>query len=174
VTSVVSKTLLTEVSLRSATQMQVDLLRRLLVLDMRFYHDNPPGALIERVQGDTLAVQGVWQVMVMGVGRDTIALAALFGVAIAIDPVWTAAALLGAPLLILPTVAVQRYVRRKTADVRAQSGERATRLDEVFHGIATVKLNRMEGWQAARFGTHCDGLVRGRSAWPLASRSFRR
>lgn len=161
VTSVVSKTLLTEISLRSATRMQVDLLRRLLLLDMRFYHDNPPGALIERVQGDTLAVQGVWQVMVMGVGRDTIALLALFGVAIAIDPVWTAAALLGAPLLILPTVAVQRYVRRKTAHVREGSGERATRLDEVFHGIATVKLNRMEGWQAARFGVIVQGLVKG-------------
>ena len=160
-TSVVSKTILTDISLRSATQMQVDLLRRLLVLDMRFYHDNPPGALIERVQGDTLAVQGVWQVMVMGIGRDTIALVALFGVAIAIDPLWTAAALLGAPLLILPTVAVQRYVRRKTADVREQSGERATRLDEVFHGIATVKLNRMEVWQATRFAAIVGGLVKG-------------
>ncbi|MFN3647869.1 MAG: ABC transporter ATP-binding protein [Gemmobacter sp.] len=161
VTAVVSKTLLTAISLRSAAQMQVDLLRRLLVLDMRFYHDNPPGALIERVQGDTLAVQGVWQVMVMGIGRDTIALVALFAVAVAIDPVWTAAALLGAPLLIMPTVAVQRYVRRKTAVVREQSGERATRLDEVFHGIATVKLNRMEAWQAARFGAIVEGLVKG-------------
>jgi len=160
-TSVVSKTLLTEVSLRSASQMQVDLLARLLVLDMRFYHDNPPGALIERVQGDTLAVQGVWQVMVTGVGRDIIALLALFGVAIAIDPLWTLAALLGAPLLILPTVAVQRYVRRKTRAVREGSGERATRLDEVFHGIATVKLNRMEGWQAARFDAIVQGLVKG-------------
>lgn len=161
VTSVVSKTLMTEVSLRSSSQMQVDLLARLLVLDMRFYHDNPPGALIERVQGDTLAVQGVWQVMVMGVGRDVIALVALFAVAIAIDPVWTLAALLGAPLLILPTVVVQRYVRRKTRAVREGSGERATRLDEVFHGIATVKLNRMEAWQAGRFDAIVQGLVKG-------------
>ena len=161
VTSVVSKTLLTQVSLKASAAMQSDLLRHLLGLDQRFYHDHAPGALIERVQGDTLAVQGVWQVMVMGVGRDLVALVALFAVALSIDPVWTAAALLGAPLLILPTVAVQRYIRRKTAAVREESGERATRLDEVFHGIATVKLNRMEAWQAGRFDAILQRLVRG-------------
>jgi ATP-binding cassette subfamily B protein/subfamily B ATP-binding cassette protein MsbA len=161
VTSVMSKTLLTQISLQASAAMQSDLLRHLLGLDQRFYHDHAPGALIERVQGDTLAVQGVWQVMVMGVGRDLVALAALFTVAVSIDPVWTAAALLGAPLLILPTVAVQRYIRRKTAAVREESGERATRLDEVFHGIATVKLNRMEAWQAGRFDAILQRLVRG-------------
>ena len=161
VTSVVSKTLLTQISLKASAAMQSDLLRHLLALDQRFYHDHAPGALIERVQGDTLAVQGVWQVMVMGVGRDAVALAALFAVALSIDPVWTAAALLGAPLLILPTVAVQRYIRRKTAAVRAEAGERATRLDEVFHGIATVKLNRMEAWQAGRFDAILQRLVKG-------------
>ncbi len=161
VTSVVSKTLLTSISLRSATRMQVDLLARILTLDARFFQDNPPGALIERVQGDTLAVQGIWQVMLMGIGRDVIALVWLMGVAVAIDPLWTAAALVGAPLLLLPTLAVQRYIRRKTAAVRVQSGERATRLDEVFHGIATVKLNRMEGYQTARFRRVVGDIVTG-------------
>ena len=160
-TSVLSKALLTAVSLRSATRIQVDLLARILTLDARFFQDNPPGALIERVQGDTLAVQGIWQVMLMGIGRDVIALVWLMGVAIAIDPAWTAAALVGAPLLLLPTLAVQRYIRRKTAKVRVQSGERATRLDEVFHGIATVKLNRMEGYQTARFQRVVDDIVTG-------------
>ena len=160
-TSVVSKTLLTAISLRSATQMQVDLLRRILTLDMRFFQDNPPGALIERVQGDTLAVQGIWQVMLMGIGRDVIALVWLMGVALQIDWRWTAAALVGAPLLLLPTLAVQRYIRRKTAALRVRSGERATRLDEVFHGIATVKLNRMEGYQATRFERIVGDIVSG-------------
>ncbi|GGE02116.1 ATP-binding cassette, subfamily B/ATP-binding cassette, subfamily B, MsbA [Gemmobacter megaterium] len=161
ITSVVSKTLLTSVSLRSATRMQVDLLARILSLDARFFQDNPPGALIERVQGDTLAVQGIWQVMLMGIGRDVIALVWLLGVALMIDPLWTAAALIGAPLLLLPTLAIQRYIRRKTAAVRVQSGERATRLDEVFHGINTVKLNRMEGYQTARFQRIVNGIVNG-------------
>lgn len=161
VTSVVSKTMLTSISLRSSATMQSDLFQHVLSLDQKFFQDNPPGALIERVQGDTLAVQGIWQVLVMGIGRDLIALIWLLGVAIAIDPLWTAAALVGAPLLMLPTVIVQRYIRRKTAAMRMQSGERATRLDEVFHGIATVKLNRMEGYQVGRFSRIVGQIVKG-------------
>ena len=161
VTSVASKTILTEVSLRASTLMQTDLLRHLLTLEARFFQDNAPGTLIERVQGDTLAVQNVWSAVIIGVGRDIIALVALFGVAIAIDPAWTAAALIGAPLLIAPTLIVQRYIRRKTGAIRGQAGERATRLDEIFHGITTVKLNRMESFQADRFDRIVQGIVRG-------------
>ena len=150
-TSVASKALLTLIAQRSTTAMQIDLLRHVLTLDQGFFQVNPPGALIERVQGDTAAVQGVWSTVIMGVGRDLAALVGLFAVALAIDPLWTVAALVGAPLLILPTVIVQRYIRRKTASMREQSGQRATRLDEVFHGITAIKLNGMEEYQTRRF-----------------------
>ncbi len=155
VTSVASKAVLTDVAQRSSTAMQVDLLRHILHLDQAFFQQNPPGALIERVQGDTQAVQGVWSVFITGAGRDAIALASLFAVAISIDWRWTLAALIGAPLLVAPTVLAQRYIRRKTRQMRTQAGMRATRLDEVFHGIAAVKLNQMESYQLRRF----EGLV---------------
>ncbi|MBW0158725.1 ABC transporter ATP-binding protein/permease [Sinorhodobacter sp. B57] len=151
VTSVASRTLMSSIALGTSTAMQADLLRHILKLDQRFFQHNPPGALIERVQGDTTAVQGVWSVFITGAGRDAISLLALFGVAISIDPVWTLAALVGTPLLVLPTVMAQRYIRRKTGQMRQNSGLRATRLDEVFHGINAVKLNRMEDYQAGRF-----------------------
>ncbi|HEY0213544.1 MAG TPA: ABC transporter ATP-binding protein [Paenirhodobacter sp.] len=152
ITSVGSRTLLSSISQSSSTAMQVDLVRHILGLDQSFFQSNPPGALIERVQGDTAAVQGVWTVFITGAGRDAISLISLFAVAISIDWRWTLAALVGAPLLILPTVLVQRYIRRKSRKMREQSGARATRLDEVFHGISAVKLNRIEDYQMTRFG----------------------
>lgn len=161
VTMVSSKTLLTHIALKSSTAMQSALLRHLLTLEVQFFQTNPPGALIERVQGDTLAVQGVWQALITGIGRDILSLLALMTVAVMIDPLWTAAALIGAPLLILPALAVQRYVRRKTMGLRVRSGERATHLDEVFHGITTIKLNGMETYQADRFERIVRGIVRG-------------
>ncbi len=151
VTSITSKTLMTSIAQKSSARMQADLLRHILTLDAGFFQRNPPGALIERVQGDTLAVQGVWSVFITGVGRDAVALVGLFAVALSIDPIWTLAALVGAPLLILPALVVQRYIRRKTAAMRNEAGLRATRLDEIFHGIQAVKLNRMENYQADRF-----------------------
>ncbi len=160
ITSVVSKTLLTKVAQTSSTAMQVDLVRHILTLDTGFFQTNPPGALMERVQGDTLAVQGVWTSVITGVGRDAVALLSLFAVALSIDVTWTFAALIGAPLLLLPALGVQRYIRRKTAHMREQAGLRATRLDEIFHGVQAIKLNRMEAYQTGRFQAIVGKIVR--------------
>ena len=159
VTSLTSKTLLARVSQRVAARMQGQLLAHLLRLDMRFFQDNSPGALIERVQGDTMAVQGIWISLVSGIGRDMVALIGLFAVAVSIDPWWTLAALIGTPLLILPAAVLRRYLRRKAIHLRNQAGERATRLDEIFHGIQAVKLNRMEAHQTARFDAILSRIV---------------
>ncbi|UFS64231.1 ABC transporter ATP-binding protein/permease [Paracoccus denitrificans] len=150
-TFVINRSLMTSVSLAVSTSMQTDLLRHIMVLDGGFFQQNPPGALIERVQGDSIAVQGVWSTFIAGAGRDMVSLVSLFGVALAVDPWWTMAAVVGAPLLILPTLVVQRYIRRKMRQNRVNASQRATRLDEVLHGINAVKLNRMEDYQAGRF-----------------------
>lgn len=151
VTSIVSKTLIASISQRVSSAMQVDLLSHILTLDGPFFQVNSPGALIERVQGDTGAVQGIWSTILMGIGRDLVALLSLFAVTLSIDVKWTLAALIGAPLLMLPAMFVQRYIRRKADLTRRQAGMRATRLDEIFHGIQAVKLNAMERYQTGRF-----------------------
>ncbi|WP_420849788.1 ABC transporter ATP-binding protein [Paracoccus siganidrum] len=157
-TLVAGRSLLTRISLGISTLMQRDLLAHIMLLDGRFFRDNPPGALIERVQGDTIAVQGVWATLITGATRDIIALFMLFAVAVTIDPVWTVAALIGAPILIAPAALVQRYIRRKVAQSRVNASARATRLDEVLHGIASIRLNRAEDVQNRRFGEIVDRI----------------
>lgn len=173
VTSILGRWLLARVNQSSAGAMQGDLLGHLLTLDARFFQENSPGQLIERVQGDTLAVQGAATMVIGGIGRDVVSLVGLFAVTLLIDPVWTLAALVGAPLLLLPALVLRRYLRRKAMLTRQQAGLRATRLDEIFHGIQAVKLNRMEGYQTARFRRIVDTIIRaevktvvGRSAMP--------
>ena len=150
-TLVSSRALLTRISLSVSTTMQTHLLSHIMTLDGRFFRENPPGAMIERVQGDTQAVQGVWATLITGATRDAIALVMLFGVAVGVDPWWTLAALVGAPVLIMPAALVQRYIRRKMRQNRANASLRATRLDEVLHGISSIRLNRAEADQTRRF-----------------------
>ena len=173
VTSVVGRRLMTQLNQRASGVMQVDLVRHLLTLDAGFYQTHSPGKLIERVQGDTQAAQGAAVMLISGIGRDGVALVGLFVVAIGIDPVWTLAALIGAPLLLLPAVLLRRYLSRKAELTREQAGLRATRLDEIFHGIQAVKLNRMETYQSDRFAQIIKRLNRaevksstGRAAMP--------
>ena len=157
---VASRTVIASVSQAVSAAMQTNLLRHVLTLDAPFFQSHSPGVLIERVQGDTLAVQGIWTSLLTGVARDGLGLILLMAVAISVDPWWTLYALIGAPLLILPASLVQRYVRRKANHLRDQAGQRATRLDEIFHGIQAVKLNRMEDYQTGRFAQVLKTITR--------------
>ena len=160
VTSVLGRWLLARVNQRAAGAMQVDLLRHILTLDAQFFQDHSPGALIERVQGDTAAAQGASILVIGGVGRDLVSLIGLFVVAITIDPLWTAAALVGTPLLLLPAYLLRRYLWRKALLTREQAGLRVTRMDEIFHGINQVKLNRLEDYQTGRFQRIIQTIIR--------------
>jgi len=159
ISQVLQKTILTRIAQKTSTQMQIDLLSHLMRLDSVFFQKNPPGALMERVQGDTVAVQGVWAIFISGIGRDVVSLVVLLGVAVSIDWVWACVAIIGAPLLVLPVYILQRYIRRKTGQMRQSASHRSTRLDEVFHGINPIKLNRLESYQVNRFSRIIDHIV---------------
>ncbi|MEP3297965.1 MAG: ABC transporter ATP-binding protein, partial [Pseudoruegeria sp.] len=159
-TNIFQKIILTTVAQKTSTEMQSNLVKHLMSLDSAFYQTNPPGALMERVQGDTVSVQNVWSVIISGVGRDMVSLVSLFAVAITVDWYWTLLALIAVPVLILPMGMLQRYIRKKARQTRVQASLRSTRLDEVFHGINPIKLNRMEAYQANRFDAIVKRIVK--------------
>ncbi len=154
------RVLMTRTSHIASTELQGDLLGHTLDLDNGFHSRTSPGALIERVQGDVISIQSLWSIIITGAGRDLISLISLMVVAISIDWKWAAVAVIGAPILLLPSILVQRYIRRKSHLLREIAGKRTTRLDEIFHGITPIKLNRMEGYQRRRFMKLSDDWVR--------------
>ena len=160
VTSILGRWLLARVNQESTADMQKAILGHLLMLDLAFFHANAPGALIERVQGDSASAQGAVMLVIVGFARDAISLIGLSVVALSIDWRWTLAALAGTPLLGLPVLGLQRYIRRKSRASRVEASLRATRLDEIFHGIRQIKLQRIESFQSARFARTADRLAR--------------
>ena len=151
ITGAGQKILMTRLTQLSAAGMRNHLLRHLMDLDSSYHQTHPPGVLIERVQTDVSVVNSIWATIITGVGRDLIALVALFGVAISVDWKWTLIALIGVPFLIAPSMMAQAYVRRRSGIARELAGRMATRLDEVFHGINPIKLNALEGYQSDRY-----------------------
>ncbi len=152
--------LMTKVSQLTAAGMRSHLLRHLMALDSGYHQVNPPGQLIERVQGDVQVVNSIWASLLTGIARDLIAVVALFSVALVIDWRWTLIALVGIPFLVLPSLMAQTYVRRRSSDARELAGRMSTRLDEVFHGINPIKLNALEAYQSARYDALTYGRVR--------------
>ena len=137
--------------LRVIAAMQKDMVSHLMTLDSAFFQTNPPGTLIERVRGDTAAANGVWQVALAAAGRDVISLVALLSVAISIDWVWTLIAVAAAPLVLGPVLVLQKYVRKTMRRAREGAARLSTRLDEIFHGMNTLKLNTAEDLERQRF-----------------------
>ncbi len=154
------RVIMTRTSYLASTELQIELLGHTLDLDNGFHSRTSPGALIERVQGDVTAIQGLWNIIITGAGRDFISLISLMAVAISIDWKWAAIAVVGAPVLLLPSIIVQRYIRRKSHVLREIAGRRTTRLDEIFHGVTPIKLNRMESYQNTRFAELSGQWVR--------------
>ena len=143
-----------------SAQMQREMVGHLITLDSAYFQTTPPGTLIERVRGDTLVASTIWATVLAAAGRDVVSLIALFTVAISVDWLWTLIAVAGAPLLIGPVLFFQRFVRRTTARARGAAGVLSTRLDEIFHGMNTIKLNTAEARERGRFETAIRSFLR--------------
>ena len=133
------------------TNMQRDMVNHLLTLDSAFFHTNPPGTLIERVRGDTTQANQIWMQVLGTAWREVVTVVVLLGVAISVDWRWTLVAVMGVPLLIGPVLTMQRYVRKKALAAREAAARLSTRLDEIFHGVNTIKLNTAEAHEDKRF-----------------------
>ena len=120
---------------KTRADVQQDLVRHLLRLDLGFHQRQSPGLLIERVQGDTGAIIGLLRSVLIGLGRDGASMIALVGV----------------PLLVVPMQAIQRRIRTRSTEARINAAEISNRLDEIFHGIATIQLTGTEPREHGRF-----------------------
>lgn len=143
----------------ATADLQAMLLAHLTRLDLGFFKDNAPGILIERVRGDSDALRRVFQGLITGFGRDGAAVVVLFGVALWTDWQWTLVAVVGLPLLVLPLLWLQRLIRRRSAEARVAAAAGSNRLDEAFHGIATIQLTGTEAHEIARFRTIMQRMV---------------
>lgn len=149
--SLAQKMIMGYVGAHSTAAMRRDLLAHVLQLDTEFHNNHPPGHMISRVQGDAGNIASVWRSFILGVGRDIVSLVSLLAVTISIDWKWTLIALVGAPLLMVPILFVQRFVRVNTRMQRTIASDMTVRMDEIFHGINQIKLNSLEGYQHQRF-----------------------
>jgi ATP-binding cassette subfamily B protein len=160
VASVAQKVLLTRVSQNTAADLRTGLLDRLMLQDSSFHQTHPPGYLIQRVQTDVQSINQVWGAILTGAGRDAIALIVLIAVAVSVDWRWTIVACIGTPILVLPSLVVQKFVRRRAREARDLGARLAVRLDEVFHGIVPIKLNRLEEYQSKQYRDLTGQLVK--------------
>ncbi len=171
-TSIGHKVMMATVAQRAAGDLRNQLVQRLMRQDNAFHQIHPPGYLIQRVQSDVASINGVWASFITGAGRDFVSLISLLVVAISIDWKWTVVACIGTPLLILPSLGAQRFVRRRAREARDLGAKLAILLDEIFHGIVPTKLNRLEEYQSAKFLSSTKRLIKAQIKATLGTASI--
>ena len=131
--------------------IQDRMVAHLLNMDVVFHQKNSPGILMDRVRADSKALSESVGEAFMTVGRDGFSLISLLAVVFFIDWKWSLIAFLGIPFLVLPILLLQGLVRSKAGENRDYESKANVRLDEIFHGITDIKLNRAEGRERNKF-----------------------
>ncbi len=131
--------------------IQDRMVAHLLDMDVEFHQKNSPGILMDRVRADSEALSESVGEAFMTVGRDGFSLISLLAVVFFIDWKWSLIAFLGIPFLVLPILLLQRLVRYRAGENRDYESKANLRLDEMFHGITDIKLNRAEGHERNKF-----------------------
>ena len=131
--------------------IQDRMVAHLLNMDVGFHQKNSPGTLMDRVRADSKALSESVGEAFMTVGRDGFSLISLLAVVFFIDWKWSLIAFLGIPFLVLPILLLQGLVRSKAGENRDYESKANVRLDEIFHGITDIKLNRAEGRERNKF-----------------------
>ena len=131
--------------------IQDRMVAHLLNMDVGFHQKNSPGILMDRVRADSKALSESVGEAFMTVGRDGFSLISLLAVVFFIDWKWSLIAFLGIPFLVLPILLLQGVVRSRAGENRDYESKANVRLDEIFHGITDIKLNRAEGRERNKF-----------------------
>ena len=154
------KSIMAGLSEKATAELQGVLLAHLATLDQAFFKRNAPGVLIERVRGDSEAMRRLFKGFITGLGRDGAAVVVLLGVALWTAWQWTLAAIIAIPLIVVPILAIQRLIRRRSREARLAAADSSNRLDEAFHGIATIQLTGTEAQELGRFRKIMDRFAR--------------
>ncbi len=147
----VQRLIMSALGLKVTTAIQTRLVRHLLTLDGDVYTRHPVGELIERVRGDSTTLQTAATSLLLSLGKDAVSLVALSFVMFSNDWQWSLVALVGLPLIFLPMTLLLKLIRRTAFAAREAAAGLTTRLDEMFHGIQSIKVNRLEHHETSRF-----------------------
>jgi subfamily B ATP-binding cassette protein MsbA len=148
--------ILTRVSQGIVGELQKQLFRHFMHLDLAFFHAHPSGQLLSRVINDVNVVRMALSDTLTGIGKSLTTL--MFLVAVMIYQDWKLSL---AAFVVLPFTAsfvgvVGRRIRKLSRSMQAETGGLSGLLSQIFQGIRQVKAYGMEGHEEARAGKAID------------------
>jgi subfamily B ATP-binding cassette protein MsbA len=137
-------------------EIQKQLFRHFMHLDLAFFHAHPSGQLLSRVVNDVNVVRMALSDTLTGIGKSLTTL--IFLVAVMVYQDWQLSL---AAFVVLPFAAgfigvVGRKIRKISRDMQSEMGGLSGLLSQIFQGIRQVKAYGMEDHEQRRAGKAID------------------
>jgi ATP-binding cassette subfamily B protein len=145
-----------QVAWKATNFLRVDLAEHCLRMDMAFHQAHPPGALIERVDGDVDALSNFFSQFVVRVAANLVLVTGVLVLLYRED--WRA----GAGLTVFSALAITAMLRVRKVGVprwmalRQKNAEAFGFLGEILHGTEDIRSSGATGYILRRF----DGILR--------------
>ncbi|GAB5470495.1 MAG: ABC transporter ATP-binding protein [Rhodospirillales bacterium] len=152
--------LMSYVGNRVVADVQQDLFRKLMAMDLAYYNNNSPGTMISRFTNDVNRLRNSTTDTLVGFGRDLFTALALIGVMFYQDWLLALLAMIVIPVVAGPIIAIGRRMRRVSRSNQVEMGRFNTLLDESFQGVRHVKAYGMEGYETKRANRVIDEVFR--------------
>ncbi len=127
------------------------LLEKMLFLDIAFLYGNRSGELISRITNDIARIQFFVSNMLPDMFRDLLAVLALVGYIIYLNPKLAFFTLVVVPLVIFPIFKIAKKLKKYSHRSQEKNADLVSRLTEVFNNAEIIKANNSEKFEIARF-----------------------
>jgi subfamily B ATP-binding cassette protein MsbA len=125
--------------------------RKNMSLSMRFFNNNPTGALMSRVLNDVSVMQEGVANIVTGLLRDGFSVLGLLGVIFYRDWQLALVSFVVIPLTIFPARKIGKRIKKLSTQSLGKIGDISRILQETFSGIKVVKAFGLEGREVNKF-----------------------
>ena len=139
--------------------MQTRLFRHLVYSDIGLFHEQASGRLISRFTNDINLLRNAFTTVLTAMIKGT--LTTTFLIALMFYQNWQLAILsmIAFVFAIHPLIRLGKRMRKISSKTQGQLGDFTITLDEIFHGVRTVKSYNREEWEVSRAGRIIHSLA---------------
>lgn len=156
------------VSQRVLDDIRQQVYRHTLGQAMEFFNKQKAGDLVQTVFIQTRTAQQALTSIAADIVKQPVTIISAVAMMLYFDWKFTLAALLLFPICLLPVLVVSKKVRKSAAREEEEAGQMMVLMHEAFGGIRVVKTHAREDYEADRFNTANQAMLRFVMKWRKA------
>ena len=132
--------------------MQLRLFRHLVYSDIGLFHEQSSGRLISRFTNDINLLRNAFTTVLTALAKGTLTTGFLIGIMFYQNWKLAVISTFAFVFAIHPLIRLGKRMRKISGKTQSQLGDFTITLDEIFHGVRTVKSYNREEWEVSRAG----------------------